>query len=209
VEGVETDLFPEFSAGTLFRNQVLLSVERNGCQCRSLIEAGGNHFLVVTELDFYNMKISGYRRTSVLPLSPPEVYMNLSHEEYITVYRYEGDVEEFGRHSLRSVRQAVINREHGGRTFLIYQPDNSHVEKSTYRLHEDLMGVIHVSEGQMLVSASNLRNIHRLEIDLHTSMLMERLALVGSFEFLEPVLMRYLESRFDDFMDFLEAIKLE
>lgn len=208
-EGVELDLFPEFPAGTFYRNRVILSVTRNGCQCRSIVEAGGTHFLVVTELDFRNLRISGYRRVSLMALSPEEVYMNLSHDEFVTVYQFDGGPADFGRESIAPARNAVISEEHGGRTFMLYQPDNSHVEKSSYQLQDDLLGVIHVGNGQLLASAQTLRNIHKLEIALHTSEIFWRMHHVGSFQFLEPVLMRFLDSRFEDFMEFLEAIKIE
>ncbi|MCI7678991.1 MAG: hypothetical protein MSS48_02135 [Clostridiales bacterium] len=209
-DGVELDLFPDLSVLTYYRNEITMAEGRSSCRCESLIETTQGFRVIVTALTFTGMKISGFRCISNMRISDMEAYMNLAHSEFVTVYRYEGNPEEFVRSSTELTKNAMILPEHNGRTFMIYNPTNDHVKEPVYLLYNDLTGVYHMDDsGQLLVSSATLRNIRKLELDLHFSPLREKLTPVSSFEFNEPVLMQYLDSDFTDFLEFIDSIKVE
>ena len=209
-DGVDLDLFPDLNVLTYYRNEITMAEGRSSCRCESLIETTQGFRVIVTALTFTGMKISGFRCISNMRISDMEAYMNLAHSEFVTVYRYAGSPEEFVRSSTELTKNAMILPEHNGRTFMIYNPTNDHVKEPVYLLYNDLTGVYHMDDsGQLLVSSATLRNIRKLELDLHFSPLREKLTPVSSFEFNEPVLMQYLDSDFTDFLEFIDSIKVE
>lgn len=209
-EKMELPEFHSLSPCTLYKNDVTFEKSHNLCRCESLIGNDDTYALLVSELAFDGMKVSGYRKISDMKISSAEVYLNLTHPEYVTVYKYSGEPSDFNRSSTILTGNAMIINEHGGTTFIMFHPDNEHVAKSNYRLYEDLLGVYHVTRGgQLLASANNLASIRKLELDLALSGMAGNLEIEGSYEFNEPVLMQFLDSDFSSFTEFIEAIKLD
>lgn len=208
-DSVVPQVFP-LSPCTLYKNDLTFSDKDRLCRCESLVGNEDTYHLVVTELALSRKGVSGCRRISDMEISDAEAYMNLSHPEFVTVYNYSGTPEQFTRHSTRLTRNAMIVKEHGGTTYMIFNPDNTHVDSEHYRLYDDMTGVYHVSDNmQLLAAASTMENIRKLEIDLTLSSAYAYLDTDSSYEFNEPVLMHYLESDFTSFSEFIEAIKLD
>ena len=80
--------------------------------------------------------------------------------------------------------------------------------KKEYRLNEDVLGMYFVSDSGQLISASySLEEIRQLEIDLGTSSCGRKLIPTAKYEFQEPVLYEFIQSGFEDFELFVDAIK--
>ena len=206
-ESVDPDLFPGFPLGTLYRNVVRTGSDGTTCTCESLIEANGYH-LVVTQLYLDAFRVIGSEVLSSMAISDVEAQMILNRSEYITLFRYTGDPSLLRRTTTKRLRGSVITEEHNGRTFMIFQPDNRHVERSPYLLYNDLYGVYHIEgNGELLVAANSAENIHMLEIELWMSSLTGDLTMLQGYQFTEPVLGHYLESTFPTFAEFVEAIQ--
>ena len=204
------DLFPDYEPCTLYKNDLKFKHLDNTCLCESLIGNNEEYHIVRTELDFHNMRVSGYRKVSDMKISDTEAYMILSHSEFVTIYDYSGLPEQFNRDTSKLTKNSMILDEHGGKTFMIFYPDNGHVASKSYRLYNDLLGIYHLTgSNQLIVSASSLNSIRKLEVDLTFSTVYTLLELKDSYEFNEPVLMQYLESDFSNFEDFISAIKLD
>lgn len=63
--------------------------------------------------------------------------------------------------------------------------------------------------GELIASSSSLDGIRKLEMDLTFSTAYHKLTTKASYEFNEPVLMQYLESDYDNFDEFINAIKID
>lgn len=205
--GEYTDLLPGLPQGTLYRNAVTPGEDGFSCTCESLIDAGG-FSLVVTKLYFDGFRILSAEVLSRMPITELEAQMVLGHSEYVSVFSCTAPMEALDRRTTRLTRGAVINEEHDGRTFMIFHKDNRHVEENPYLLFHDLKGLYHIEDnGEILVSASTLSDIHQLELDLMFSHLNGHIQLLQGFQFTEPVLGHYLESTYPTFMEFVEAIQ--
>ena len=209
-DGLSTDLFPELSIATFHKNQVRMAEDQKSAQCESLIETEDFYCIALTELTFTGMKIAESRPLSWMKISDQEAFLNLTHSEFVTVYDYSRLPAEFRRGSSEYTRNATIRQEHGGRTFMIYHPDNEHVGEQTYYLFHDLIGTYHMTgQGQLIAAAATLQDIRRLEVDLHFSDAKYDLTMSGSYEFNQPVLSQFLQSGYTDFNRFIEAITLQ
>ena len=206
---VNVDIFPEFSCGTFYNNKVKLSKAKDKAFCTSLIEVSNQYYILSTELSFQRMHVSGYICTSLLPITEKEAYLQLAHSEFITTYKYTGNPEDFNRSSTKLTKRAMIHDEYGGCTFMIYHPNNSHLDLPDYYLYNDLLGIYHLGENnQLLVASATLRGIRKLELDLHISPVKKHLSIQGSYEFNEPVLLEYLESGFTNFEEYINTISV-
>ena len=95
-----------------------------------------------------------------------------------------------------------------GTLYMIFHPNNKHVAKKEYRLNEDVLGMYFVSTaGQLISAAYSLDEIRCLELDLGTSSFGKKLVPIAKYEFQEPVLYEFIQSGFDDFELFVDAIK--
>lgn len=208
--GVNVDILPDFSRGTLYTNAVRICKDRESVDCRSLVEAADKYYVVSSHLKIEDMKISACECVSILPVTEKEAYLQLSHAEFITIYSFDGGIDDFSSSSMRLLNNAAEHDEHDGKTFMIYHPNNSHVDLPDYYLYNDLLGIYHINDnGELLVAAPTLRGIRKLELNLNISKLKPLLNAKGSFEFNEPVLIQYLESAFTDFLSFIDAIKAD
>lgn len=203
-------LFPDLHDATFYRNEITMAEDQKSCRCESLVETSAGFWVIVTQLSFSYNKVSDFQLVSRMPITEVEAYLKLAHSEYVTVYQYKGNPEEFVRSTTQLTRDAMIMPEHEGRLFMIYNPTNDHVKESTYYLDNDLAGVYFISEnGEFLASSSSKRNQRQLELDLHFSPQKDRFSLVSCLELNEPVLLQYLNSPFYDFMEFIDAISQE
>jgi hypothetical protein len=202
--------FHSFSPCTLYKNDLSFSERGSLCRCESLVGNEDLYHLVVSELTLSADGVSGYRRISDMTISDAEAYMNLTHPEFVTVYKYSGAPEDFTRSCTRLTVNSMIVKEHGGTTYMIFNPDNMHVSSRQYRLYEDLVGIYHVADSRQLIAAAgSLTNIRKLELDLTLSAAYRFLELDASYEFNEPVVTHFLESEYTSFSDFVEAIKVD
>lgn len=204
---VDTDLFPSLPLGTLYRNAVSLREDGMSCTCESLIFADG-YYLTVTELYFDGLRVVSAQVLSKMPLTEVEAHMILGHDEYVSVFRCTAPFESIDRRTTRKLRSAVVNEEHDGMTYLIFHPNNRHVEANPFILFHDMKGLYHFGRnGEILVSCSTEQDARELEWDLLFSHLHEHLQLIQGYQFTDPVVGHYLESGFTSFLDFVEAIQ--
>ena len=127
------------------------------------------YYVVLSHLKIEDMKISACECVSILPVTEKEAYLQLSHAEFITIYSFDGGIDDFSSSSMRLLNNATEHDEHGGKTFMIYHPNNSHVDLPDYYLYNDLLGIYHINDnGELLVAAPTLRGIRKLELNLNS-----------------------------------------
>ena len=92
---------------------------------------------------------------------------------------------------------------------MIFYPNNDHVKKREYRLSDDVFGICFASENDQLILVSNMRqNISSLERDFKASVISPVLAPAAKYEFNHAVFKNFVDSGFEDFEDFVQAISI-
>ncbi len=134
--------------------------------------------------------------------------MMLSRTEYVTVFEVLSPPEESQR-SLEQVLGAAVESMHeNGKLFVLFHRNNEHVNRRVFRLNDDIQSLFFLTDfGQMIVAAYTLPAIWEAERRLQKSPLGMLLIPTAKFEFKEPVLFDFVQSDYEDFEDFLDAIK--
>lgn len=202
------DVFPEFKSGTFCKNTIDEGDTPGTYICESLLEFGDNYYIAVTHIVVSGMVISDFKRISLFRISPAEAAMMLSRSEFVTVYEMLQPAEFFNKTSTRLVQKAMTTPHENGTLYMMFHSNNNHVARRVYRLNEDVLGMYYVSEkGQLLSAAYSLEEIKLLEKDLGSALIGKSLLVRSKYEFQEPVLYEFIQSGFEDFEDFVAAIK--
>jgi len=204
---VELDLFPEFKAATFLKNKVKKDASDQTLVSESLVEFGGTYYMTVTSIKVDHMKVHSYEKISAFQISSTEAAMLLARPEYITVYDVIEDLSGFDRSATDLTAGAMITKHDSGTLYMMFHPNNKHVDKEEYRLNEDVLGLYFLSEsGQLICAAYTIDDVLKLEWDLVRSPYRKRLAPVEKYQFQEAVLYEFIQSGFPFFEEFVEAI---
>lgn len=177
--------------------------------CESLIEYDGKYFLIITQVTLDQLKVVKFEKISTFKVSTAEASMMTSRGEFVTVCDLVTDAPEFDRTSTTLATKSMVTDYDNGRLFMIFHPHNDHVKKQAYSLNDDVKGIYYlVDDSQLILAAYSLEGIRELEADLASSRMANFVVPVSKYEFKEPVLFEFMNSVFDDFEDFVEAISL-
>jgi len=177
--------------------------------CESLIEFNGQYHIVVSRVSVdENFRITAFEPCSGFMISSAEAAMMLARPEFVTVYETLITTEEFASLLAQVPMNCLVTPHQNGRLYMIFNNHNDHVNKKEFLLSADVFGIYYLSDsGQLLAAAYELKNIQALEKDLRKSVLAPYVVATSKYEFKEPVLYEYVESRFTDFNEFLEFIQ--
>jgi len=204
---VDFDLFPEFKAATFLKNKVKKDPSDQTLVSESLVEFEGRYYMAVTSIKVDHMKVRSYEKISSFQISSTEAAMLLARPEYITVYDVTEDLSGFDRSATDLTANAMITRHDSGTLYMMFHPNNKHVNKKEYRLNEDVLGLYFLSDsGQLICAAYTIDDVLKLEWDLVRSPYRKRLAPVEKYQFQEAVLYEFIQSGFPYFEEFVEAI---
>ncbi len=223
-ETADKTIFAYFPALTLYKNEIE-ETEDNSLLCKTVVGYGERsdyrYLLMISTLKTVShtkdhceqnsvpgFTVSKVTVESAMRLSDREAYMNLVHEEYVSVFHYSGSPDDFGRHSTELTKRAMIIEEATGRLFMIYNNNNDHVDSDCYHLYDDLLGTYFLLEtGQLISTANTKANKLRLDYDLLLSGPVDKIRIQNSFLFNEPVLNAFIQSGYEDFYLFLNDIQ--
>ena len=208
-DGVPIDLFPEMESADLCKNSIDKSDKiQDEYICESVIEYDEYYTLVITNITLEENIISTFEKISSFKISAAEATMMLSRPEFISVFDLMCSPEDFTQNSTILAQHSMLTVHDYGKLFLIFNLNNDHISKQTYRLNEDVFGLYFITDiGQLIAASYNLHDIHTLEKDLSKSEFNKFLVPVSKYEFKDPVLYEFVQSNFDDFEEFIEAIK--
>ncbi len=213
VPEVEPDLYPELGVATLSRN--VIDPQEEGFLCESLLETDKGYQLAVSAVDIAitpdGPRVTAYRRESGFPVSSAEAAMMLARSEFITVYELRPGIEVPDAESVLEFNfNTMVTAYDCGRLFITFKNNNDHVKKRVFRLSEDIAGMYFITDfGQFIVTAYDLPGIRAMEHGFLGSGLGRYIIPTARYEFKDPVLYDFINSGYDDFNDFLEAIRDE
>lgn len=198
---------PKKLTGTLYKNDLkLLDRETNTYQAESLIETDSGYEVWLSSIKMDGDNVEDYKMTSRLEISDTEAYLALSHSEFIMVYELN-ESQDLPQDSTPLTRRSSRVEEEDGYSYMLFRPNNDHVDTKNYRLYQDIFGIYHVTTtGQLICAANDQRDMGMLEIDLVFSPLFQQMDLAGNYEFNEPVMAQFLASGYDDFNEFMSEI---
>ncbi|MEG0663199.1 MAG: hypothetical protein RR472_07965, partial [Anaerovoracaceae bacterium] len=200
------DLYPEFPIATLCKNTI--DEAQGHFLCESLIETNNQYSILLSKIKVEEMKIVRYEKLSGFRVTPAEAAMMLSRPEFITVYEILADPEEIEEENLEFDFNTMVTLHDNGKLFLAFNDNNDHVNKRVFRLSEDVFGLYYITDyGQFILASYSMHGIRALEKDLMKSSIGNYLIPTSKYEFKEPVLYEFIQSDFDDFEDFLDAIR--
>lgn len=178
--------------------------------CESLIEYNGQYHLVISRVTVdESLMISDFEACSSFKITPMEAAMMLAKPEFITVYDTLIPVEEAASLLSQVPLNCLITPHQNGKLYMMFHNHNNHVNQQVFMLSADVAGIYYLSNsGQLLAVAYGLPEIHALEKDLRKSVLSPYLVTTDKYEFKEPVLYDFVESKFEDFNEFIRFIQI-
>ena len=208
------DLYDNYRQATFCKNVIDKDASyvdgATAYMCESLIEMNNCYETVISRVVVRDLKIVDFEHCSGFAVSSAEAAMMLSKPEFVTVYEVllsEQDMDE-NIGELTITLNTVMSVHDNGRLFMAFKPSNSHVDSRIFRLSNDVRGIYFLTDySQLIMAAYSLIEIQTLERKLAACPLAPFLMASGKYEFKEPVLFEFINSDFEDFEDFLEAIK--
>ena len=208
------DLYDNYRQATFCKNVIDKDASyvdgATAYMCESLIEMNNCYETVISRVVVRDLKIVDFEHCSGFAVSSAEAAMMLSKPEFVTVYEVllsEQDMDE-NICELTITLNTVMSVHDNGRLFMAFKPSNSHVDSRIFRLSNDVRGIYFLTDyGQLIMAAYSLIEIQTLERKLAACPLAPFLMATAKYEFKEPVLFEFINSDFEDFEDFLEAIK--
>lgn len=223
-ETADKTIFAYFPAMALYKNELEETAD-GSLLCKTVVGYGERsdyrYLLIISTMktvshtadDCEQNAVPGFTVSEVnvesaMQLSDREAYMNLLHEEYLSVFHYSGSPDDFGRHSTELTKRSMIMEEAHGRLFMIYNSNNDHVDSDCYHLYDDLLGTYYLLENGQLISTANTKASKlRLDYDLLLTGPADRIRIRNSYLFNEPVLNAFIQSGYDDFDLFLNDVR--
>ncbi len=196
---------------TFLRNSIEEYVDGAGHEsylCESLVETGNKHMLVISEIETANGLIASAQRKSAFEISLYEAGMLLSRFEYVTVYEILRDPDDFDIDFTTYTLGAMRTDHMNGEMFMEFKKDNDHVKQRVFALSDDIHCIYYVTDyGQLLLAAYSLQDISSMEERLYRSSIAQAVLPTARYQFQEPVLYEFAQSDYEDFEDFLKALK--
>ena len=211
---VAIDTYDRYEKATFCRNAIDLKAEHaDGTReylCESIVEMGGDYDRIVSQVTTKDLLVTELICRSITPISQSEAALIMKKSEFVTVYEIllseeelENNIDEF----TVSFHTTMTEYENG-RLFLSYRPNNDHVNRRVFQLNEDVRGMLFLSEcGQLIIAAYNEGDVIYLENMIRNNVLAPYLTMSGRYEFKTPVIYEFMQSDFDTFDSFLNALQ--
>ena len=211
------------SPGSLLKNEISKSSETDTAStrtytCVSLLDLDKDYQLVESEVSIRDGKIARFIAGNQISISPWEASLIMNMPEYIIHTRItglatkseDGDGHNMLLESLRALFGTVTESPYDfGFLYMIFRKNNDHVKKKLYRLDHDTLGVVCLLEsGELVIASNDPLNVESIFQSLIIDLGLKQIKIneLERYKFPEPVLIRFIDSDFETFEDFLEYI---
>ena len=204
-ENVDTSEFALDQTYRMYRN----SIEKcdNGFVCEALLVSSEVSKIATFkfEIDFKNLKITGFKTASQFKISPAEVLMILHRSEYVTVFNILSHDTKLLTDSIEPLTNGAQGIEYEyGTLFAVMDSDLQSIESFDFIDKDELIGSLFINEAAQLILVSlSMDNLRYLEKAISYSPLGRAVIPNGRYEFQEPTFYEYLYSDFVLFEEFV------
>lgn len=201
------NLFPDLPPSTLLRNEID-PVEQDypkNFMCQSLLEVDDDYRLIISQVTVENQKVTGFEKVSDFKVSVPEANLMTQRGEYITVFEYDALPETFDRRATMLTEKAQITKYDSGNLFMIFKPNNEHVDQKIFRLNDDVLGTYFVTNaGEIILESYTEEGQKILEQDIIHGEIAMGLIPISKYFFSSPILFDFIQAgelMFDEFVE--------
>lgn len=151
-----------------------------------------------------NKKIAELKRISKLKISHYEAAMQLSKDEYLTVFEVKNSSNVISAIA-ETIGHYMINEHENGVLLTCFYEHNNHVDREVYYLNGDVKAYVYLTyNGQMVFGGENIDELERV-IKLVINTLEDyNIVLLGKFGFRHPILFDFIKSGHGDFIEYIE-----
>lgn len=207
---LDWNLYSDITPATLCKNTI---DEKDGrFMAESLTEVHNQYMLLVSRLKVEDMSITAFERISAFSVTSAEAAMMLARPEpeYVTVFDITAPPEAMANEDLEIHFNTMVSIHDNGRLFMAFNNNNKHVDRRVFRLNDDVMGLYYIGDsGEMIIAAYSQATISFLELDLLNGPFGKFIVPLSKYEFKEPVLYDFIQSDFDYFDEFVEALQAD
>ena len=207
-----TDHYPSITGATLCKNTIdPIPGEPHSFMCECVLDLdNGLHNILTCQVDVKDLKVTGFTPVSRFRVTPEEVALKIGRPEYITLVHYLGEMDEFTKEVTPLLKRSTMTDHEHGRVYMIFNPDNSHVNKKVFQLNGDVYATFYVTDNHhILISSFDEETVAVLEKELGASFIGSKCRVRKRFEFTNPVLFMFIESGMTDFKEFVRIIEDE
>lgn len=201
------NFFPDLPPSTLLRNEID-PVEQDypkNFMCQSLLEVDDDYRLIISQVTVENQKVTGFEKVSDFKVSVPEANLMTQRGEYITVFEYDALPETFDRRATMLTEKAQITKYDSGNLFMIFKPNNEHVDQRIFRLNDDVLGTYFVTNaGEIILESYTEEGQKILEQDIIHGEIAMGLIPISKYFFSSPILFDFIQAgelMFDEFVE--------
>lgn len=203
-----SDAFPRIPRSVLYNNKIAPLDEADAFSCESLIEAKDVYYLTVCHIQMDQLRVKKIKRISVFPISTVEAAVMLRRTEHISVMTVDEEFKKFNQNSTFMLNWSTQRRESEGALFILYKPDNSHVNSENYSMLNDFYGAYYYNgKDELVLMAPSDEYLGLLEHDIFNSKFGKHAQLIHKEIYANPLLYDYILSNESHFMEYAENIK--
>ncbi|XVG96276.1 hypothetical protein ACGCUQ_05435 [Eubacteriales bacterium KG127] len=200
-----TDCFPDLAEGVLYNNKITKLSEENLFSCESLVESGNYYYITVSHVKMEQLRVAHVDKVSSFPLPTSEAARLLSREEHISIMRVDEDFKHFNQNGTFMLNWSTVCREGYGRLYVLYKPDNNHVNSHDYSMLNDFYGVYYFNgDDELVLMANSDKYLGLLEHDIFNSSFGKHVSLVHKQVYPTPLLYDFVKSREKYFLDYAD-----
>ena len=207
---IDRDLLSVKGSATLCLNKIDIGNKVDGTTSylnESVIEDERGYCIVMSEVKIKDNLVSSLEILTEFSISSVEAAMKLARPEFVSVYEIAGCIDNVEDYLDDAYVKAQRSMTEGGKLYVSFAADNSHVDCDLYRLNDDVEEIVYLTvEDQLVVGAYTLERIKQLELKLRESLIGAQLIDTGKFEFKEPILYDYTLGIGNDFIGYVEDI---
>ncbi|MBO4235292.1 MAG: hypothetical protein J5928_02445 [Firmicutes bacterium] len=198
----------------------ILKADLREYTCVSLIDVDKVYQLVESEITVLEGKVIRYHHGEPMTISPWEASLILGLPEFLIYATIEdksdasvsdSDLAKRFSKVMTSIFSTVTESEYDfGSLFMVFRKNNDHVRKKVYRLDQDTIGVVcHLDSDELVFASNDMVHVEALEKSVLAGAMLDKIKIkvIGRYQFPEPILVRFIDSDFERFSDFLDYLK--
>lgn len=203
-----SDAFPRIPRSVLYNNKIAPLDDADAFSCESLIEAKDVYYLTVCHIQMDHLRVKKIKRISAFPISTVEAAVMLRRTEHISVMTVDEEFKNFNQNSTFMLNWSTERKEGKGTLYILYKPDNSHVNSENYSMLNDFYGAYYYNgKDELVLMAPSDEYLGLLEHDIFNSKFGKHAQLIHKEIYANPLLYDYILSNESHFMEYAENIK--